>query len=81
MTFPVDDVTLAMLEASCDASNNDDGMSHLAEFLSFGAEPLEPYVTEDGDEIPIYAGGYHHTDVILALVAEIRRLRTRPEDS
>lgn len=32
-TFPVDDMTLAMLESACSADESDDGRSHLTDVL------------------------------------------------
>lgn len=83
MTFPVDDVTLSILEMACQA--DDDGSSHLMEFLTFGSEELAPYEyfdTEVNDvvSIGVYAGGYHPNDVILALIEEVRRLRSATDN-
>lgn len=72
--FPVDDVTLAMVEAACTAS--DDGPSQLADFLSFGAVHVGAYEHEDTmDGIEMWVGGWHHNHVILALIAEVRSIR------
>lgn len=77
MTFPVDDVTLGMLEAAC---IGDDEGSHLMDMLGFGSVDTGTYVhydQETGDrmEFRTRAGGYHPNDVILALIGEVRSLR------
>lgn len=66
--FPTDEVTLSMLEAACQPDA--EGPSTVTTMLAFGAEHVG---VEDG--IDVYEGGYHPNEVILALVAEVRRLR------
>lgn len=83
--FPVDDVTLVLLAAACEI-NEETGRTHLHDFLSMGnrekSRTLEnPDEVEDGG-VPIYFveheegyGIFTEHDAILALVAEIQRLR------
>jgi len=83
--FPVDDVTLVMLAASCLIAEGDD-RTHLHDFLSMGArEKSRTLLNEDEVEdggTPIYEveheegyGIFTEHDAILALVAEVQRLR------
>lgn len=76
-SFPVDDVTLAMLQAAC-AADPADGRSHLFDFLDFGA--LENTRTEIGPatfEVTYEPGRapWSVHEVITALILEIQRLR------
>lgn len=75
-TFPLDDVTLAVVEVAC--VPDEEGQSHLFDVLTFGSEPLEPYTVEINGEphtIEVSAGGWHPNDLVLALIAEVRELR------
>ena len=96
-SFPVDDVTLDLVEHALAGTLTFDGcdpgdgprlvgaefsLSKLLDFLSGYDKTLNvPLTDEDGYEIPDwveYTGGpiYHPTDIIRALIAEVRRLRT-----
>lgn len=83
--FPVDDVTLVMLAASCRIAEGDES-TRLHDFLSMGArEKTRTLLNEEDVErggIPVYEveheEGYEmfsECDAILALVAEVQRLR------
>lgn len=73
--FPVDDVTLAIVESACLPDGEDDP-STLSQVLTFESE----LVGTAGD-IDYYMGGWHPNDVILALIAEVRRLRDGIHDA
>jgi hypothetical protein len=81
--FPVDDVTLELLAASC-RMNPDTGQTHLMDFLAMGERiKSEALIDQDGPGgHPIYMvehePGYEPFtphEVIEALVEEIQRLR------
>jgi hypothetical protein len=85
--FPVDNTTLALLEAACNI-NPDTGRTHLMDFLSMGEEvKSRTLLMEEGDlglgiVAPVYEVEFEEgrepwsvNSVILALVAEVRRLR------
>ena len=87
--FPLDDVTLTLLAEAC-RINPDTGQTHLQDFLSMGAREKE--ITNISDEFPeggapVYLVEYDlgfepwsEQGVILALIAEIQRLRRGGED-
>lgn len=72
MSFPVDDVTLAMLEAACTPEPGADGRSHLFEMLD-GAEG--ELIGHQGD-VEVRQGGWPVTSCVLALVQEVQRTRS-----
>lgn len=65
MSFPVDEITLCLLKEAI--SIGDDGRSHLLDFLAMAD------VWNEQDNM---YHGYSPSDVILALIAEIERLRS-----
>lgn len=80
--FPVDDATLVMLAEAC-RINPDLGRTTLHDFLDMGSRVASSEQIDDGDEgAPVYLvehepgyAPYSPNQVILALVAEIQRLR------
>lgn len=76
-TFPVDDVTLAALQAACEC-DEEDGRSHLFDFLEFGAvEQSRTQVDSNVFEVTYEPGRapWSTHQVIVALIAEVQRLR------
>ena len=78
--FPVDDTTLVMLAEAC-RINPDLGRTTLGDFLDMGARVKSETLLDD-DGAPVYLvehepgfEPFSPNDVILALVAEIQRLR------
>lgn len=81
--FPVDDATLDLLTTAIDPRGNGDEMaerSSLGELLdlmsTLGGSDTRAVAGEHGGIVELRDPQYHHGDVILALVAEVRRLRT-----
>lgn len=68
-TFPLDDFVLNALEHAMEGAYIvDDNDMHQLVGASFSTQQLLDFL-----------GGYHHTDVIRALIAEVRRLRSTYE--
>lgn len=83
--FPVDDTTLALLEAAC-TINPDNGRTNLGAFLDMGSRmKSRTDVTDEveGASATVYFTEYEEgyephspISVILALIAEVQRVRT-----
>lgn len=87
--FPVDDATLVMLAEACRV-NEESGRSHLNDFLFMGSVEASRELLEEADEelagmagAPVFLVEYEPgrapfspNGVILALIAEIQRLRS-----
>ncbi|WP_353107817.1 hypothetical protein [Gordonia sp. (in: high G+C Gram-positive bacteria)] len=85
--FPVDDITLDLLDHACRGALNDEGgvagadmtVTQLLDFLS-GPSETEAVGSIDVT-VPIYVRdepAYSETDVIQALIAKIRTLQKEP---
>lgn len=79
--FPTDETTLTLLEAAC-KMNPDSGQTHLQDFLNMGSRVKEETQIEWSDP-PVYLIEYEEGyrpwsehEVIVALIAEIRRFRS-----
>ena len=85
--FPVTDSILDLVEHALNGALDDNhelvgaefSLHQLLDFLS-GYDPAK--VEQIGEDIYKYVGGplYHYTDIIRALIAEVRRLRPQETD-
>lgn len=81
--FPVDDITLELLSSALDPwryGHDDTERSSLGEFLNLlstlgGSDPTAALDHEDDGAVGLRDPQYHPNDVMLALIAEVRRLR------
>jgi hypothetical protein len=77
--FPTDDMTLAILESACGTS--DDGRTHLYDVLDQPDDTTQPCTCVEDEhfidavDCKRHLGGWSPQSVILALIAEVKRLR------